>query len=135
AVTPSWSLSSESERAEHWRVGGLQYLALHAATQRLYAIVHKGERGSHKAPGREVWVFDLAAQRRVDRFGLPNFMAAYAAPQFGLARGGWIHRVLQSWAPTDGAHSLAVTQDAAPLLFVRNAEVGVVAVLDARSGE
>jgi hypothetical protein len=43
--------------------------------------------------------------------------------------------MLQSWTPSDGAHSLLVTQDAEPVLFVRNAEIGVVAVLDARSGE
>ena len=28
-----------------------------------------------------------------------------------------------------------MTQDESPLLFVRNAEVGVIAVMDARSGE
>ena len=135
AVTPSWSLFSDADRAQHWRVGGLQYLALHAASGRLYSIVHQGERGSHKAPGPEVWVFDLANRQRVARYALPNFMAAYAAPRFGVQRGGMFHRMLQSWTPSDGAHSLLVTQDAAPVLFVRNAEVGVVAVLDARSGE
>jgi methylamine dehydrogenase heavy chain len=135
AVAPSWSLFTEAERSEHWRVGGLQHLALHAGSQRLYSLVHHGERGSHKAPGPEVWVYDLAQRTRVDRFPLPNFMAAFATPQFGLARNGWLHRMLQRWIPSDGAHSLAVTQDASPLLFVRNAEVGVVAVLDARSGE
>jgi methylamine dehydrogenase heavy chain len=135
AVAPSWSLFSEADRAERWRVGGLQYLAVHAGSNRLFAIVHQGASGSHKAPGPEVWVFDLRKRERVSRFALPNFMAAYAAPQFGVTRGGMFHRMLQSWAPSDGAHSLAVTQDDAPVLFVRNAEVGVVAVLDARTGE
>jgi methylamine dehydrogenase heavy chain len=135
AVAPSWSLFSESDRAARWRVGGLQYLALHVASDRLYSIVHQGDRGSHKDAGPEVWVFDLAKHERAARYALPNFMAAYAAPQFGLERGGMFHRMLQSWTPSDGAHSLLVTQDAAPLLFVRNAEIGVVAVLDARSGE
>jgi hypothetical protein len=37
--------------------------------------------------------------------------------------------------PSDGAHTLVVTQDAAPLLFARNAEIGVIAVLDGRSGQ
>jgi methylamine dehydrogenase heavy chain len=135
AVAPSWSLLSDADRAERWRVGGLQHLALHAATGRLFAIVHQGERGSHKAPGPEVWVFDLEKRERVARYALPNFMAAYAAPRLGVERGGRLHRLLQSWTPSDGAHSLVVTQDEAPLLFARNAEVGVVAVLDARSGE
>ena len=134
-AAPSWSLFTDTERNDRWRVGGFQHLALHAASQRLYSIVHRGGPGSHKAPGREVWVYDLAERRRVERFALPHFMAAYAAPQFGITRGSWLHRILQHWIPSDGAHSLAVTQDAAPLLFVRNAEVGVVAVLDARTGE
>jgi methylamine dehydrogenase heavy chain len=135
AVAADWSLFTDADRAQHWRAGGLQYLALHAASGRLFAIVHQGERGSHKAPGPEVWVFDLAKQQRVARYALPNFIAADVAPRLGIERGGTFHRMLQSWTPSDGAHSLLVTQDAAPLLFVRNAEIGVVAVLDARSGE
>jgi amicyanin-dependent methylamine dehydrogenase large subunit len=134
-VAPGWSLFSEAERADHWRVGGLQHLALHGATQRLFSLVHQGERGSHKKAGPEVWVYDVDERERVDRLALPNFMAAYVAPQLGLARNGFLHRLLQRWIPSEGAHSLVVTQDDAPLLFVRNAEVGVVAVLDARTGE
>jgi methylamine dehydrogenase heavy chain len=134
-AAPGWSLFSDAERSERWRVGGLQHLALHAATGRLFSIVHQGERGSHKAPGEQVWVYDLAQRTKVAQFALPNFMAAFATPQFGVTSGGWFHRTLQRWIPSDGAHSLVVTQDGAPLLFVRNAEVGVVAVIDARSGE
>ena len=134
AVAASWSLFGEADRAERWRVGGLQHLALHADSHRLYSLVHQGGRGSHKDPGREVWVYDLEQYQRVDRFALPHFMTAYVGPRFGLAANGWFHRALQQWVPTDGAHSLVVSQDASPLLFVRNAEVGVVAVLDARTG-
>ena len=135
SVQPSWSLFTAEERAARWRVGGLQHLALHAGTQRLYSLVHKGERGSHKAPGNEIWVYDLAAKQRVDRFSLPHFMAAFMAPRMGVASGGFLHGAMQHWIPTEGAHTMAVTQDAHPLLFVRNAEVGVVAVLDGRTGE
>jgi methylamine dehydrogenase heavy chain len=134
-VAPAWSLFSDAERSEQWRVGGIQHLALHAATGHLYSLVHHGGRGSHKAPGEEIWVYDIAQHQRVGRFTLPNFMAAFASPQFGVTSGGWFHRALQRWIPSDGAHTLVVTQDDAPLLFVRNAEVGVVAVLDANSGE
>ncbi len=133
-VAPSWSLFSDEDRSDRWRVGGFQHLALHAASSRLYSLVHQGERGSHKAPGQEIWVYDLGQRQRVGRFTLPNFMAAFVPPQFGVTSGGWFHQTLQRWIPSDGAHSLVVTQDAAPLLFVRNAEVGVVAVLDAKSG-
>ena len=88
AVAQSWSLFSEADRAERWRVGGLQHLALHVATGRLYAIVHQGERGSHKAPGPEVWAFDLEKRERVARYALPNFMAAYAAPRSASSAAG-----------------------------------------------
>jgi methylamine dehydrogenase heavy chain len=134
-VAPSWSLFSDAERSDRWRIGGFQHIAVHAASNRLFALVHRGDRGSHKAPGQEIWVYDLAKHDCVARFTLPNFMAAFASPQFGIAPGGWFHRSLQRWIPSDGAHSLVVTQDVAPMLFVRNAEVGVVAVLDAQTGE
>jgi methylamine dehydrogenase heavy chain len=135
AVLPRWSLLTAEERADRWRVGGLQHLALHAGTQRLYSLVHRGERGSHKNPGREVWVYDLASKQRVDRFALPHFMAAFMAPRLGIAPGGLLGRAVQHWIPSDGAHTIAITQDSRPLLFARNAELGVVAVLDGRSGE
>ena len=134
-VAPSWSLFSETERSDQWRIGGMQHLALHGPTGQLYSLVHHGGRGSHKAAGEEIWVYDLAQRQRIGRFALPNFMAAFASPQFGVASGGWFHRALQRWIPSDGAHTLVVTQDDAPLLFVRNVEVGVIAVLDAKSGE
>ncbi len=135
AVAPSWSLFSDADRSDRWRVGGFQHLAWHAASERLYSIVHQGERGSHKAPGPEIRVYDTAKRQQIARFALPSFMTAYVAPRLGVTSGGWFHRSLQRWISSDGAHSLLVTQDAAPLLFVRNAEVGVVVVLDARTGE
>jgi len=135
SAAPAWSLLSDADRRDRWRVGGLQHLALHVPSQRLYSIVHRGERGSHKAPGPEIWVYDLAEKRRVDRFALPNFTAAFLAPRFGIAKGGALDWGLSRVIPSDGAHTLVVTQDAAPLLFARNAEIGVIAVLDGRSGQ
>jgi methylamine dehydrogenase heavy chain len=107
-----WPLIGEADRDEGWRPGGRQLLALHRATQRLYALVHRGGPGTHKDPGPEVWIFDLSKRERVDRFRM-------------------LHLILDG----GGAHTIAVTQDASPLLFARNADVGVVAVLDARTGE
>ena len=132
---PAWSLLSEAERDDDWRVGGLQHLALHVATGRLYSLMHRGERGSHKDAGPEIWVYDLARSERVDRFEVPNLTAAFLAPLLELDADGWLAWGLRRLVPSDGAHSLAVTQDADPLLFARNAELGVVAVLDATSGD
>jgi methylamine dehydrogenase heavy chain len=132
---PAWSLLGDDERADGWRVGGLQHLALHVATGRLYSLVHRGERGSHKDAGPEIWVYDLARGARVDRFEVPNLTAAVLGPLMQREPDGWPAWGLRRVVPPDGAHALAVTQDAAPLLFARNAELGVVAVLDATSGE
>ena len=45
--------------------------------------------------------------------------------------GDWLMRQA---LPNPGVHSVAVTQDATPLLFVRHDEVGAVGVLDAVVG-
>ena len=61
---------------------------LHAGTGRLYSLMHVGGEYTHKDPGTEVWVYDLAGKRRVQRIALK-----------------------------DPATSIAVTRDAKPLLF------------------
>jgi methylamine dehydrogenase heavy chain len=130
-VTAAWPLVGKGET---WRPGGLQHVALHRASGRLYVVVHEGGPGSHKDPGPEVWVFDVGKRERVGRFAMPNFTAAFLAATLGVGEGlvSWLlHRLL----PGGGAHAIAVTQDDAPLLFARNADLGVVAVLDARTGE
>jgi len=47
-----WSLLSDADRKESWRVGGMQQLALHAATGRLYALMHQGGVDTHKHRAR-----------------------------------------------------------------------------------
>lgn len=130
----SWSLLSDADREEGWRPGGKQPLALHRGTRRMYAIMHQGGAGTHKDPGPEIWVYDLAARERIARYEAPNFMAAFLGKQMGV-EGGFTGWLLRSVLPGGGAHSIAVTQDDAPLLFARNQDLGVVAVLDGRSGE
>ena len=55
AVSPpavrSWPMTSETESKEGWRPGGRQLLTVHAGSERLYVLFHKGEAGSHKDPG------------------------------------------------------------------------------------
>jgi len=132
---PPWSLVDDGERRDEWRPGGLQQLALHRARQRLYVVMHQGGAGSHKDPGPEIWEFDLARRTRVARLQVPNLAADFVGPLLGLESGGLGHRLLRWITPNPGAHTIAVTQDDRPLLFVRNAELGVVAVLDPRTGE
>ncbi len=87
-VKPSWSLSTAAERAQGWRPGGLQQLAVDARLRRLYAIMHRGDLATHKDPGKTVWVYDLASHRRIREIHLKGL-----------------------------ASSIQVTTDASPLLF------------------
>jgi methylamine dehydrogenase heavy chain len=131
----SWPMVDEAQRSAGWRPGGRQLLDVHAASQRLYVAFHKGGAGSHKDPGPEVWVFDLAGQKRVARIELPNFTSAFLSGVLDLPDDGFGRWLLDSVLPDEGADTIAVTQDDAPLLFARNSEVGSVAVIDARTGK
>ncbi len=67
---PAWSLLNDADRAEGWRVGGIQHLGVHDKSGRLYALMHQGGPDTHKDPGTEVWVYDLATRKRVQRIAL-----------------------------------------------------------------
>jgi methylamine dehydrogenase heavy chain len=67
-----WSLFSDSEREASWRPGGIQHLAVHESSGSLYALVHQGGHDSHKDPGQDVWVYDLATQKQVRQIKLDN---------------------------------------------------------------
>jgi methylamine dehydrogenase heavy chain len=105
AFGPRWSLTSDAERKERWLPGGLQPFALHAASGRLYALMHQGGPGTHKDPGEAVWVFDVAAKRRV-----------------------------QTIALGEPATSIAVSTDAAPLLYSTFLVSPALHVYDAAKG-
>jgi methylamine dehydrogenase heavy chain len=130
-----WSLFSEAERRDGWRIGGMQHLALHAATGRLFSTVHQGEPGSHKQAGPEIWVYDLAGRERVRRIEVTNLMVAFLRPRIGVEAGGFADWLLQTLLPSPGADTLAVTRDDAPLLLAGQRESGAVAVYDAMTGE
>lgn len=102
---PQWSLTSDSERAQQWRPGGLQQLAVHAGLNRLYAIMHRGGPETHKDPGREVWVYDLDRHARVQKIPMQH-----------------------------DSGSILVSRDAKPLLFSTFIESNILDVYDAASG-
>jgi methylamine dehydrogenase heavy chain len=106
SAAESWSLLDAADRKASWRPGGLQHLSLHAATRRLYSLMHVGGDYSHKDPGTEVWVYDAGARRRTQRIVLK--------------------------AP---ATSIVVTRDAKPLLFTSFMGASGVNVYDAISGK
>jgi len=105
-VGKRWSLVTDAERAEGWRTGGLQQLAVHRASKRLYAIMHKGPLSTHKDPGTDVWVYDLATGKRVQQIALKNL-----------------------------ASSIQVSQDDQPLLYGVFLASPVLDIYDAKTGQ
>ncbi len=134
-VADRWSLFDEEERAASWRIGGFQHLALHRAEGRLYSLVHIGGAGSHKDPGTEIWVYDIATHERVARFDAPGTLPAFLRPYADLEPDSFAYKVLGWLLPNAGVHSIAVTQDDEPVLLARHGDIGAVAVLDAHTGD
>ena len=101
-----WSLVSDADRRASWRVGGLQHLAVHEATGRLYALMLQGDRKRHKDSGIEVWIYDLPSHRRIQKITLNEI-----------------------------ADSIQVSPDEAPLLFTSSLGSPSLEIYDALSGE
>lgn len=134
-----WSLLSDADREQSWRVGGMQHLAVHQASGRLYVLVHRGGRDTHKEPGEEVWMYDLAQRRRIGRIELRNpgltiygfpiaFGASWPAPFNRLS--GWLIDLV---APA-AVGFIQVTQDDAPLLVTASQFTGSLGIYDGASG-
>jgi methylamine dehydrogenase heavy chain len=107
AITPgaAWWLTTAAERAQNWRPGGMQHLAVHVASRELYSVMHQGGEGSHKDPGKVIWVYDVDKGKRV--------------------------RTIATTAPVG---SIQVTQDAKPLLFAAFIGSNNLDIYDASSG-
>jgi methylamine dehydrogenase heavy chain len=77
----SWSLSSDAERLAGWRPGGWQVCHFHSSKRRLYVLMHRGHDWTHKNSGTEVWEFDAASGRRIQRVKLPEPAQSIAVSQ------------------------------------------------------
>ena len=130
-----WFLGSDSEREGGWRPGGFQPHALHVASNRLFVLMQQGHPGSHKDASPEIWSFDVATESRIARFDVPNLSIDFLGPMMGLESGSFGHTLLGLVVPNGGAHAITVTQDDAPILFTRNAEMGAIGVVDPDYGE
>jgi methylamine dehydrogenase heavy chain len=97
AFQPKWSLLTDADKAESWYPGGWQLIALHRATQKLYVLMHKGPKWTHKQGGEEVWVFDAKTKKRTDRIKLKEH-----------------------------AISITVSQDAEPYLFTQTEKPSLI---------
>jgi methylamine dehydrogenase heavy chain len=135
-----WSLTSEREREEDWKIGGYQHLAVHEKSATLYALMHQGGVDSHKQPGSEVWFYDLAQRERTHRVELVNPGFTYlGVPIEGGPTWGWLtdwiaDRVMHA-IPEIGVDSIAVTPDDAPRLVTSGMFSGGIASFDALTGE
>jgi methylamine dehydrogenase heavy chain len=135
-----WSLVSDSERDDDWRIGGYQQLAVHQTSGRLYALMHQGGPDTHKQRGSEIWVYHLATLKRIQRIELVNPGFTYlGAPIEGGPRWGWLLDWIADYAmrsvPELGIDHIAVTQDDAPRLVTSAMISGGVATYDALTGE
>ncbi|HEU4429835.1 MAG TPA: amine dehydrogenase large subunit [Myxococcota bacterium] len=135
AAKPAWSLFSDTERDDGWRIGGHLHLAFHAASGLLYSLVHQGEADSHKQAGTELWVYDVAKRTKQRAIEIPNVSAAALRSLLDLPEGGAVDWILQRVVPNAGADCVLVTPDDEPRIVLSNQEAPVIAVLDAQSGE
>lgn len=101
-----WSLFTGQDREESWRTGGIQHLATHEKMGRLYSLMHQGGPETHKDPGNEVWVYDIASRKRIQRISL-----------------------------TEMATSIQISQDEHPLLFTISPHQPVLYIYDALTGK
>lgn len=134
-ISEAWSLHGENQRSSDWIPGGLQLVAVHAESERLFVVMHEGGPGSHKDAGPEIWSFDLTEKKRIGRIEPPSLSAAFLGSMLGIAPDSFSSTLLQWILPADTVHSIVISQDASPQLFMRNAEIGAIGVVDPNGGE
>ena len=105
AVSEPWSILSEEDREEGWRVGGNQPFAYNAKTGYLFTLMHQGGPDTHEDPGLEIWAFNAGTKQRGYRISLE-----------------------------EPAGVVEVSQDDAPLLYIGSGFPVTVDVRDARTG-
>jgi methylamine dehydrogenase heavy chain len=139
AFANPWPLPTAGDRADRWHVGGRESIAIHAASRRLYALVHQGETDTHKQGGTHVWIHDLDSHRRLATVKLksPGFSFTGEPVTFGK-RWDWLYDWLTTLAmrdPQARPDLIAVTQGASPALLVSGEFTGMVGVYDALTME
>jgi len=102
-VKKRWSMIDKDVAG--WRTGGVQPIAYHAGTKRLYTLMHEGGPATRQDPGAEIWIFDATSGKRLQRIAM------------------------------DGpATAIAVSEDDKPLLYTAMFGVPTLVVYDAATG-
>lgn len=104
AYAAPWSLTTEEEAGAGWRPGGWEQVAYSPHSNELFVSMHQGGPGTHEWPGAEIWVYDLASQKKV--------------------------RVIK---PVEPVLSIAVSRDDKPIVAAIT-ETLALSVMDAASG-
>jgi methylamine dehydrogenase heavy chain len=100
-----------------WRPGGVQPIAWHKDSDRLFVLMHPGSYWSHRDGGTEIWVLNYKTHALLARFPVLDKPDSTAA-------------VARSYS----TRSIAVSQHDKPQLFLMNSSGGDT-VMDADTGE
>lgn len=92
-----------------WRPGGVQPIAWHKATDRIFVLMHPGSYWSHQSAGTEIWALNLKTHASLARYPV---------------------RV----KPPGKVRSIVVSQQSQPQLYLINSDGGVT-VVNADTGE
>ncbi len=71
-VSEPWSVTTDDEKEEKWRVGGYQVLEYHIGLGLVFTLMHQGGEDTHEDAGTEVWVSSLEARRKIATIELPS---------------------------------------------------------------
>ncbi|HJQ85308.1 MAG TPA: amine dehydrogenase large subunit [Candidatus Binatia bacterium] len=134
-----WPLVDDADKQASWRIGGAQHLAVHAASGRLYALMHQGVADTHKDAGTEIWVHDLASHRRLQRIPVVNPLASFVgltlAAQKRERTARWSEWALERLVDNPGVDRILVTQDDHPVLIASASVPPALTIHDAMTGE
>ncbi len=108
-----WSLMTEKERGENWRISGYQGSAVHVPTGRLFVLMHQGGPDTYKDPGTEVWVYEVATRKRLQRIALEHAAVAIGVSQDAdavLVAVDMLASHLDVYAAADGRHLRSISE-------------------------
>jgi methylamine dehydrogenase heavy chain len=104
-IAEPWSILTDSDREDGWRIGGGDPMAFNAEAGVLFTLMHQGGPDTHEDDGTHVWAFDFSTRRRGYELELDAPMS-----------------------------SLGISQDDAPLLYITGGFPNSIAVHDAVTG-
>ena len=113
-IKRSWSMVSRDEQSEGWHCAGLQHITVHQDSGMLYSLMHKGSGDSLNdigtEDGEEIWVFDLASKKRVNRFAVHDFRPPdkeVALKALHIDDEHWLAELVTLWLNSDEAKAAA----------------------------